>query len=365
VIDDFEAAAQAWETFWQDGSETRISCASAQDQVFAGSQALKIEFNVQPDTWATCELNLGENQDWSAAKGISFAIRASDPAMVVDVLVFGNDPGARVPYVFSLETSPEIAEGWRQVELTWDMLVQPEYEANPGTPLDASKVNGLVFAFNTFPGTPSVGTIWIDELVLSGGEISKDVTAPAEQPQDQPDSPGQGATEPPTAAEQQPAAQGGRGLCSTPLFLLGLALWGSGLIQRSSGLARITTPATASASPVTAGSIRPCPFASVSPNTVTPNSTLTTRVVALLAAIAGARKPVFSADCTSARLPFSSAAACSAHPLACSRPPAIHTGLRMISPRKRGSPSVAFVCSVPLCCSTDPSANAAANSASV
>ncbi len=231
VIDDFDSTGQAWEAFWQDGSQTTLACAPVTIPDH-GSQALQIDFNIQPDTWATCELNLGENQDWSTGRGLSFAIHASDPALVLDVLVFGNDPGARLPYRFSLETTPEMTGGWQTFELPWELLVQPEYEANPGAPLDPSKVNGIAFAFNTFPDTPNTGTIWIDDLGLLGESPAPE--APVEydsdqatQASDQEAAPEISSSSPDEA--ENPEDEKGFSVCGSPFFLAGIVLFGLGL----------------------------------------------------------------------------------------------------------------------------------------
>jgi serine/threonine protein kinase len=168
LIDDFDTTSRTWAATWQDGTQTTITCARTQDNAHSGNQALQIDFNVQPNSWATCELNLDENQDWSAAGGLSFAIQASDPGLMVEMLLFGGDPGARVPYSYKLEITPEMVNHWVIVELGWDKFVQPEYEANPGTPIDPSRVNGLAFTFNTNIDTPSIGKIWVDDILLTG-----------------------------------------------------------------------------------------------------------------------------------------------------------------------------------------------------
>ena len=242
LIDDFDTTGRTWEAFWQDATQTKITCAPAQGNARSGSRALLIDFNVQPDTWATCELNLGENQDWSAGRGLSFAIHASDPALVMEVLLFGGDPGARVPYSFKLETTPEMVSDWAEVELTWEMLVQPEYEASPGTPVNPSKVNGLAFTFNTYPDTPSVGKIWVDDILLIGVASPGAAASPTpllagptsppakEEPINQP-------TEKPPKGTEQPEKEKGSGLCSAPLFLTGLVLIGAGLFNRRRGRA--------------------------------------------------------------------------------------------------------------------------------
>jgi hypothetical protein len=218
LIDDFEGGRPAWEAFWQDNSSTSLTCAPSTQFVKSGSASLMIDYNVDANTWATCELNLGDNQDWSAASGLSFSIHVSTPAQVLDVMVFGNDPGARVPYVFSLETTQEMVDGWVEVELSWDMLVQPEYEASPGKAIDPSKINGVSFAFNTFPDTPNVGKVWIDDLRLTGLQGTEASAQPSPIPSD---TPTKGASEPKDKA-------GGAGLCKSPLMLLGLALIGLG-----------------------------------------------------------------------------------------------------------------------------------------
>ena len=236
LIDDFDTTGRTWEAFWQDASQTKITCAPAPGEARSGSQALLIDFNVQPDTWATCELNLGENQDWSASRGLSFAIHADQPGMALEVMLFGGDPGGRVPYSFKLETTPEMVSGWAEVELTWDMLVQPEYEANAGTPVDPRGVNALAFGFSAAPDASSQGKIWVDDLRLAGFASPAAAISPTQEPASAGAAGQEGlttqATETPPKEAEQPEEEKGGGLCSSPLFLTGLVLIGAGWVRK-------------------------------------------------------------------------------------------------------------------------------------
>ncbi len=174
-IDDFEAVppgTPGWQAFWDEGTATEITCAPAPDQFHNGSQSLQIDFNVAANSWATCALLFDQPQDWSEWQGVSFYLHASQPALVFNLDVYRNAPQGTETYSYSIETPPESAAGWAPVTLTWEQLLRVSWEENGGTPLRAPlQVKGLAFGFNTYPDTPNLGGLWIDDLQLSGGNL--------------------------------------------------------------------------------------------------------------------------------------------------------------------------------------------------
>jgi hypothetical protein len=111
------------------------------------------------------------------------------------------------------------------------MLVQPEYEASPGAPVDPSRVNALAFGFSTYTDAPSVGKIWVDDLRLAGlGEQAAEAP-PTPLPAEETSPPAQEEPTTPPKDTEQPKKEKG-GLCSAPLFLAGLVLIGAGWVRK-------------------------------------------------------------------------------------------------------------------------------------
>jgi hypothetical protein len=176
VVDDFEAGppegSAGWEAFWEEGSQTSLTCAPASGVVHTGSAALHANFSVQPGSWATCSLFYNVARDWSSADGLAFYLRASQPALVFDVIAHRGTPESLSTYAFTLETTQEMVADWVYVELPWDRLLRVAWEDEPGAPVDPAHITGVALGFNTYPDAPNVGEIWVDDLALMGAAPS-------------------------------------------------------------------------------------------------------------------------------------------------------------------------------------------------
>jgi hypothetical protein len=179
LVDDFESAppgTPGWQPFWDEGTATTISCAPTANQAHSGAQSLQIKFNVAANSWATCALFFDQTQDWSAGQGISFYLHASQPSLVFDVNVYRHNPEGMETYLYTIEAPPESVGGWAWIEITWEQLLRAAWEAGAGTPLgDPLQIDGLAFGLNTFPDTPNLGSIWVDDLQRSSGAESQNV----------------------------------------------------------------------------------------------------------------------------------------------------------------------------------------------
>jgi hypothetical protein len=223
LIDNFESGAPAgtagWTAYRDEATTTSITCAPEEGTVYEGASALHISFDIAANSWGTCALFYDQKMPWQSASGISFRLHSSQPALIVDVHTHGGTPDATTSYVFSLETTPEMAEGWGVVELTWDQFLGVEWEANPGQPFDPAQVNGISFGFNTFPDTPNTGEIWIDDLRLLTG-AGEEAAASADTETNPP------AASAPTSAAEQPteAPAAAPRLCGGSIALLGVGM---------------------------------------------------------------------------------------------------------------------------------------------
>ncbi|MBU1662160.1 MAG: hypothetical protein KKD28_11895, partial [Chloroflexi bacterium] len=226
LFDDFESdgpppGTNGWEAFWDEAVPTTLSCGVDSSVAQAGLSSLRLDFYIEPDSWAACTLLYDENPGLGGIRGLAFDYRATAPALIFDVDAHGGTSDARSTYAYSVETVPESVDGWVHVELTWDQIVRVDWEENPGTPVNPAEINGFAFGFGTYPGTPNSGTIWIDNLSLLGDEISE----PSEP-------------EPELYAEESPSddaeslpddEEGSGGLCPSSMALGALMVAGVGL----------------------------------------------------------------------------------------------------------------------------------------
>ena len=241
LIDDFEAGpppgTNGWESFWgQANPDTTLSCGADSSVAQSGTSSLRIDFHVEPESWASCALFYDQAPGFGGTQGVSFDYRASDAALLFNVDAHGGSPEARSTYHYVVETVPDSVDGWVHMELTWDQIVRVDWEENPGSPVDPAEINGFAFGFNTYPDTPNAGTIWIDNFSLLGAEGEP-------PPQDEGETEAEAApqaeeVQPTTApeAEAQPEAEseepepGRPSLCPGSMALMGVSVAFVGLV---------------------------------------------------------------------------------------------------------------------------------------
>jgi hypothetical protein len=205
VIDDFEGPND-WGNFCDEATPTQISCDFDADKAIGREQSLHIDFDVAPNSWASCTLLYDSPQDWSRGEGLAFFYNASAPGLLFEVTVHSGSPETLTSYQFTIETAPDSTDNWIPFELTWDQILGVDWEADVGNPIDPTKVTGVAISFGTFPDTPNTGTLWIDSLRLLGVE-----PAPEAQPPQQEAPPAEEPVpvEQPQPTEVPPADQGG------------------------------------------------------------------------------------------------------------------------------------------------------------
>jgi hypothetical protein len=173
VIDDFEAgppaASSGWEPAWDASTPTSIACDPASGDAHSGSGALRIDFNVSSGSWATCALFFDSPQDWSHADGLAFLMRGDPAALAFEVNVLAGGPEAAETYLLSFSAPSD----WTGVSLDWPDLQRAAWEENGGQPFGGpARVRGLAFGFSPPEDAAASGTLWVDDLRLTGGEIA-------------------------------------------------------------------------------------------------------------------------------------------------------------------------------------------------
>ena len=222
LIDDFETdtplGTNGWEPFWDVATPTSMHCTAELGMAYAGNNSLILDFEVMPDTWATCALFYDNPQNWSAGEGIMFFYHAAQPGIYFDFNLYIESPDGRESYVHFLETTQASVDGWEQVRIPWSEFQRVDWEANPGAPFtQQAQVSGMAFGF----GSEAVGMIWVDYLSLLRTEPVEAEPAPT-QPAESPAEPVEPA-EPPDGPRGRPRLCGGA--VAAPFLLVGLSLW--------------------------------------------------------------------------------------------------------------------------------------------
>jgi len=219
MIDDFEGGAilgsEGWQVYWDQATDTTITCSPDTSMAYSPSQSLHIDFNMAANSWATCILLFDTPQDWREAAGLSFYYHASQPALVFDINAHGGSTEELTNYLYTIETTQDSVDGWVHIEIPWEQILRADWEADAGTPFDPAVVQGIAFGFSTYPDATNSGEIWIDDVQLIGSAApmeaspTKEIAAP----------PTEAAAEPPEAAPEGEAESGGGGLCPGSMAL--------------------------------------------------------------------------------------------------------------------------------------------------
>jgi hypothetical protein len=179
LVDDFEAGAPAgtagWEPFWDEATDTAITCGPAAEAPHTGAGALQIQFAVAPGSWATCALFYDELRDLSYGPRLSLYLRAERAGQLVDFTLYDE---AEASYVAALRGTVQ----WSPVELAWAQFKRADWEEDAGTPFDdPAHIRGIAFGFGADPDGTSTGKLWIDDIqVVSAEPAAADApTAPA------------------------------------------------------------------------------------------------------------------------------------------------------------------------------------------
>ncbi len=185
VIDDFEggnpAGTGGWQVYRDEATPTTLTCATEAGTAYSGANSLMLDFDIQPNAWATCNLFYDSAQDWSGSAGLTFYLHAAQPGLIFNVDLYAGSPDAQETYAYTIETPAESAEGWVPVALYWGDFHRVDWEEDAGEAFaKPGQILGLAFGMNTYADTPNTGIIWVDGLGLMNGAGAV-AEAPAQQ----------------------------------------------------------------------------------------------------------------------------------------------------------------------------------------
>jgi len=173
LIDGFEGEAPAgtngWEVYRDEAAQATLVCESGTDRAFTGQKSLLLDFEIPPNAWATCNLFYGGNQDWSGYQGLTFYLQSAPAGTIFNLDLYAGSADALETYSYTIETPPDSASNWVPVSLSWSDFHRVDWEENAGAEFaKPAEIAGLAFGMNTYPDTPNNGTLWIDDLALTG-----------------------------------------------------------------------------------------------------------------------------------------------------------------------------------------------------
>jgi hypothetical protein len=185
LLDDFEgtppSGTSGWEGYFQDNTDTRISCSPKSGGAHNGAAYLEFDFDVTAGSWATCGFYFDTIQNWSRAQGLSFYLRADQANLPFEINMYGGSPGGHTTYYFRTQTPPGTVNNWTLMDIRWDQILRAEWEDDPGKPFNPAEVTGFSIGVSTPEGSRSKGAILVDDLSLLGAMTSPDDTSTVKQ----------------------------------------------------------------------------------------------------------------------------------------------------------------------------------------
>jgi hypothetical protein len=122
------------------------------------------------------------------------------------------------------------------VDIYWQQLAQPSWQADPSAPFDPAQVMGLAFLFAAGDDERSSGTLWVDDISYLAGQAPEPL-APTAAPTGQEETPtptAPGSQAPPPTPTKPVESPSERGLCGGAIGLGLITLLG-GVWVRSRG----------------------------------------------------------------------------------------------------------------------------------
>jgi hypothetical protein len=193
VIDDFESGANEWVVFADEEGDSHLACGRDEADSYSGTAGLRIEYDIAPDSWASCSLVYPSPQNWrdglgpalSPVEGLTVYLRTDQAGRQVVIVVYqGDSPDDLSHFEFRAQTTQEAVDGWQRVDITWDQLVQPPWEGDGTARFDPSRAMGLAFLVDAPDGERNGGQLWVDDVsLLSAVPSTPPPTESAGQPQ--------------------------------------------------------------------------------------------------------------------------------------------------------------------------------------
>lgn len=164
TIDDFENGpipeSDYWVGYYEENVGTSITCNPDGSPPYSGNASLQMDFTVQPESWASCELLFDAPHDWRLGEGLVFYVRATNAGMPLGLMMYhgaGKDSS-----VIHVETNQESVDGWARFVIPWSEF------ANQDSAVVPSQALGLAFLFDGGENQANAGTVWIDDIALAG-----------------------------------------------------------------------------------------------------------------------------------------------------------------------------------------------------
>jgi hypothetical protein len=182
TIDDFEREPRAWATFLDETKDTRLTFAADKETKHNGAASLRIQYDLAPESWATCSLVYDRPQDWNGSQGLSFYVHVEKSGQPLTVVAYGGKSGDDLLHFEQRFTAGQAAvDGWQRIDVPWSRLKLPEWQGDATQKYNPRSAMGFAIAFDSPVGGRRAGTLWIDDVALVADKSAGE-TGPATTP---------------------------------------------------------------------------------------------------------------------------------------------------------------------------------------
>jgi hypothetical protein len=166
LIDDFEGGALRWEVFSDESkAKTRLECGRQEGEIYNGKAGLFINYNLPPDSWATCSMVMDTPVSWEGTRGISVLVRMESLGQQFSIVAYeGNISSKLFHFEHHIQASPDNLKKWQEVSIPWDSFQQPPWEGDGTARFNPQRAKGVAIAIGSPDDSPHKGKVWVDDI---------------------------------------------------------------------------------------------------------------------------------------------------------------------------------------------------------
>jgi hypothetical protein len=167
LIDDFERQQRAWTKFIDAEKDTRLKFSKDKTTKHNGAASFCIQYDLAPESLATCALTHDRPRDWSRSGGLSFYLHTEKLGQSITIVAYGGKSSDDLlHFECELKASQAAVDGWQRIDIPWSRLRLPQWQGDSTAKYDSRSAMGVAFTFHSSAEGRQTGKIWIDDVTL-------------------------------------------------------------------------------------------------------------------------------------------------------------------------------------------------------
>jgi hypothetical protein len=165
TIDDFEGTGLKWVVFSDEGKDTRLVFQRDTGMSHKSKAGMRIEYDIAPDSWATCSFVYPSPRDMRKTKGIELYLHAENSLKEVAIVAYqGRSSDELKHFEFKAKPGKKGLRAWEHFKIPWDQFIQPSWQGDRNIKFDPGKSMGFAFAVVSSEKKRNKGVFWVDDL---------------------------------------------------------------------------------------------------------------------------------------------------------------------------------------------------------